>query len=228
MAEVSAGSPFLNVVIGLRGELIRCGVTRMVESIRAVRSHRVMPNLANAIAFAATLTSAVLIVAMSELTEDDVSSLLAAARSLKIVALVEDADVTSLGETTKFSSGLLAMDELDARTLEGALRRAVIGEFLMPQRLAVQLLTLSEFGPAARSDRPRMTPREQQTIQLLVEGLTNKQIARRLSVSEHGAKRLVANVLAKLDCPNRTTAVSRIFRDGLYEHYAARTPVPQH
>lgn len=228
MPEGPGDSPFLNVVIGLRSELIRHGVTRMVESIRFVKSHRVVPNLAKAIAFTATLTSAVLVVAMNELTEEDVGRLIAVAGKVKIVALIDDADVANLGHLAQFSSGLIAIDELETRTLEGALGRAVTGELLVPQRLAVRLLTMSDHRAGPRLDRPRMTPREQQAIQLLVEGLTNKQIARRLGVSEHGAKRLVANVLAKLGCPNRTLAVARIFRDGLHEEYGIRMPVPQH
>ena len=59
------------------------------------------------------------------------------------------------------------------------------------------------------------TPREQQTLALLVEGLPNKQIARRLGISEHGAKRNVANILAKLNVPNRTLAAAKAVRDGL-------------
>lgn len=49
----------------------------------------------------------------------------------------------------------------------------------------------------------------------MAEGLSNKQAARRLQISEHGVKRLVGNVLAKLNCPNRTLAVVRAIEDGL-------------
>jgi hypothetical protein len=37
-------------------------------------------------------------------------------------------------------------------------------------------------------------------------------LARRLGISVHGAKRHVANVLAKLDCSNRTLAVAKALR----------------
>ncbi|MCY0931861.1 helix-turn-helix transcriptional regulator [Streptomyces sp. H27-H1] len=57
-----------------------------------------------------------------------------------------------------------------------------------------------------RDRNATLTPRERETPHLLVEGLSNKLIARRLRISEHGAKRLVANVLAKMNCPNRTQA----------------------
>ena len=56
-----------------------------------------------------------------------------------------------------------------------------------------------------------MTPRESETLNLLSKGLSNKQIARSLHISQHGAKRHVANVIAKLNCPNRTLAVALAF-----------------
>jgi DNA-binding NarL/FixJ family response regulator len=62
-----------------------------------------------------------------------------------------------------------------------------------------------------------LTPREQAALALLVQGLSNKQIARRLTISEHGAKRHVANLLAKLNCPNRTMAAVVAVREGLLE-----------
>ena len=61
----------------------------------------------------------------------------------------------------------------------------------------------------------RLTPREQAALRLIVDGLSNKQIARRLSISTHGAKRHVANVLAKLNCENRTMAAAMAIRHGL-------------
>jgi DNA-binding NarL/FixJ family response regulator len=61
----------------------------------------------------------------------------------------------------------------------------------------------------------QLTPREQETLSLLVEGRSNKQIANRLGISINGAKRHVANVLAKLNCPNRTLAAAEAVRLGV-------------
>jgi DNA-binding CsgD family transcriptional regulator len=76
-------------------------------------------------------------------------------------------------------------------------------------------------GAALTRPAVRLTPREQQVLVLMVEGLSNKQIGRRLDISFHGAKRLVASILAKLDSPTRTVAVARALREGLYEQYLA-------
>ena len=44
-----------------------------------------------------------------------------------------------------------------------------------------------------------LTPREHEVLRLLAEGLTNRQIAERLVVSEHTVHRHVTNLLRKLD-----------------------------
>jgi LuxR family transcriptional regulator, maltose regulon positive regulatory protein len=75
------------------------------------------------------------------------------------------------------------------------------------------------LGAAARDDDrsslPEVTPREREVLRLLAEGLTNKQIAERLVVSEHTVHHHVTNVLRKLDLPSRTAAAAYAFRHGL-------------
>ncbi len=60
-----------------------------------------------------------------------------------------------------------------------------------------------------------LTPREQEVLQLLAEGLSNAAIALRLSISEHTVKFHVSAVCAKLGASNRTDAVRRGVRQGL-------------
>lgn len=52
-------------------------------------------------------------------------------------------------------------------------------------------------------------------LKLVAQGLSNKQIARRLAVSEYTAKRHVANILTKLDLPSRAAAAAYAARQGL-------------
>ena len=52
---------------------------------------------------------------------------------------------------------------------------------------------------------------------MLAEGLSNKQIAARLNISDHTAKFHVNSILGKLDATTRTEAVMRALRSGLLE-----------
>ena len=60
-----------------------------------------------------------------------------------------------------------------------------------------------------------LTPREQQVLELLAEGLPNKAIAARLGISDQTVKFHVASIAAKLGATNRTDAVRLALRRGL-------------
>lgn len=60
-----------------------------------------------------------------------------------------------------------------------------------------------------------LTPREIEVLQLLAAGLGNKEIASRLSISEHTAKFHVAAIMGKLGASSRTEAVTLGIRHGL-------------
>jgi len=60
-----------------------------------------------------------------------------------------------------------------------------------------------------------LTPREMDVLEMLAEGLSNKLIAHRLSISDHTAKFHVNSILAKLNAGTRTEAVTRGIRLGL-------------
>ena len=60
-----------------------------------------------------------------------------------------------------------------------------------------------------------LTPRETEVLEMLAEGLSNKEIAYRLGISEHTAKFHVNSILAKLNAGTRTEAVMRGIRLGL-------------
>jgi DNA-binding CsgD family transcriptional regulator len=71
-----------------------------------------------------------------------------------------------------------------------------------------------EYSSADALPTP-LTARERQVAELLVEGASNKLIARRLEISVHTAKFHVAAVLDKLGARNRSDAVAIALRDGL-------------
>jgi DNA-binding CsgD family transcriptional regulator len=69
-------------------------------------------------------------------------------------------------------------------------------------------------SPSADGNVP-LTPRELEVLALLVEGASNKMIARRLGISVHTAKFHVGSLLDKLDAVGRTDAVAHAARLGV-------------
>jgi DNA-binding NarL/FixJ family response regulator len=60
-----------------------------------------------------------------------------------------------------------------------------------------------------------LTPREQEVLAMLSEGLLNKEIASRLQISEHTVKFHISSIMSKLGASSRTEAVTRGIRRGL-------------
>jgi DNA-binding NarL/FixJ family response regulator len=60
-----------------------------------------------------------------------------------------------------------------------------------------------------------LTPREIEVLALLADGFANREIARRMHISEHTVKFHVSSILGKLGAATRTEAVTRGYREGL-------------
>jgi len=99
----------------------------------------------------------------------------------------------------------------------GAAIRAVAAGLtvLEPGLLAVLERGTRAATPMAGESREELTAREREILQLVAEGLTNKAIALRLTISDHTVKFHVASILAKLGAGSRTEAVHLAARQGL-------------
>jgi DNA-binding NarL/FixJ family response regulator len=151
---------------------------------------------------------------------------LAAAAGVPVLAVLPAADLdravvlaAALG-----ADGYLLDVDLTVPALADALAKLAAGAVPMSPALVRRMMSRIRTGAPAPPRRPALTPRETQTLTLLAEGLSNKQIARRLDITLHGVKRHVASVLVKLDSPNRTLAVATALRDGLLTGPSATGP----
>ena len=96
--------------------------------------------------------------------------------------------------------------ELEARrALDGFARLGADPGAMRARRIINQCASASDWPDA-------ITPRERDVLELIVVGLTNRQIAERLVVSEHTVHRHVTNILRKLDLPTRSAAAAYAVR----------------
>jgi len=135
-----------------------------------------------------------------------------------IVALLADEELAADAYAAG-ARGLLFRDAGPSR-LAAALRAVAQGLVVLDGALAGLLSPAAaddDRPDSAEDDEPAepLTPREQEVLHLLAEGLSNKQIGARLGVSEHTAKFHVAAILGKLGAEGRTDAVVRAARAGL-------------
>jgi NarL family two-component system response regulator YdfI len=69
--------------------------------------------------------------------------------------------------------------------------------------------------PPVERELDALTTREREVLEMLAEGLSNKEIAWRMKISDHTVKFHVASIFAKLDVSTRTEAVMQGIRRGL-------------
>ena len=104
--------------------------------------------------------------------------------------------------------------DASADQLITAFQAAAQGLALLP---AASIRTVLRGDPVEVTDavQEALTARELEVLQLVSQGLSNKMIARQLSISEHTVKFHVSSTYAKLGAANRTEAVSHAARRGL-------------
>jgi DNA-binding NarL/FixJ family response regulator len=123
--------------------------------------------------------------------------------------------------------GYLLKDATKGEILE-AVRGVLSGDAALDQNLSMQLLQrlISESQQEPRSPlqdekeqekiRESLTARELEILELLIQGLSNQEIARYLTVSLSTVKTHIQHIIAKLEVSDRTQAAVRAIRLGLF------------
>ncbi|MFF8830388.1 response regulator transcription factor [Streptomyces sp. NPDC015131] len=135
-----------------------------------------------------------------------------------LLILVDPADVIEQSWADR-AKGFVDWADLRPETLREAIADVRAGRFHVSASLVRRSVTAphhhGDDSPSKRASMVALTAREHQVLRLIAEGQSNRQVARSLSISEHGVKRTVGILLAKLNCPNRTLAVVRAIEAGL-------------
>lgn len=130
------------------------------------------------------------------------------------ILLVDDphADV-ALAALRAGASAVLARQS-DARELLTALEAVHIGLVVLDATVRDALAPAPTAARVSALTEP-LTERERQVLAMLANGLSNRRIAERLTISENTVKAHVAAILAKLGATTRTEAVTVGVRLGL-------------
>ncbi len=141
--------------------------------------------------------------------------------TIKVVMLTVSDDDDHLYDAIKFGAHGYLLKDLRPEQLYDMLRSVMAGETALSPRIAGRLLVeiregLSTRTPTTRqTDEPVVTPRELEILQLVAEGLSNKEIGRKLHITEGTVKNHVHNALERLHMDNRIQAAAYIVRQGL-------------
>ena len=116
-----------------------------------------------------------------------------------------DDDEASTTAVLAGASGYVLKDIRGQGLLDG-IRRVAAGEQLVTRTVAKQVVSGVTARMSAGPDPDGLSMREQQVLDLIAEGLTNRQIGEQLELAEKTVKNYVSGLLAKLGLERRTQA----------------------
>jgi DNA-binding NarL/FixJ family response regulator len=159
---------------------------------------------------------------------EGVRAIRAAGFATKIVMLTISEDDDDLFDAIRAGANGYLLKNIRPEALFGDLRGVVRGESPIAPGIAGKLLDALREGPVRPRSQPSaaegeaaLTRRETEILQLVAAGLSNKEIAAQLVITEGTVKNHVHNALEKLHLSNRTQAAAYTVAQGLV------TPPPE-
>jgi DNA-binding NarL/FixJ family response regulator len=141
-----------------------------------------------------------------------------------VVVMAQDEDEESLFASIKAGAAAFLIKDVSPDDLVTIIRRVSKGEFLINDKVfskpAVASRVLKEFrelavyGQEAQPIFAPLSPREVEILDNIAQGMTNKQVAYALSISEQTVKNHMSSILRKLSVNDRTQAVVYAMRQG--------------
>ena len=144
--------------------------------------------------------------------------------STGIIVLAQSEDEDALFDAIKAGAAAFILKDVGPDDLVTIIRRVALGEFLINDKVfakpAVASRVLKEFrelaiyGQEAQPIFAPLSPREVQILDNIAQGMTNKQVAYTLTISEQTVKNHMSSILRKLSVNDRTQAVVYAMRQG--------------
>lgn len=142
------------------------------------------------------------------------------APAARIIMLTVSDEEGDLYEAVKNGASGYLLKDSSIEEVAQAVRVVAEGQSLISPSMAAKLI--DEFKEISRTDRevggvPRLTGRELEVLRLVATGLNNREVAKRLFISENTVKNHVRNILDKLQLHSRMEAVMYAVREKLLE-----------
>jgi DNA-binding NarL/FixJ family response regulator len=144
--------------------------------------------------------------------------------STGIIVLAVEEDEEALFDAIKAGAAAFILKDVGPDDLVTIIRRVGQGEYLINDKVfskpAVASRVLKEFrelavyGQEAAPIFAPLSPREVEILDNIAQGMTNKQVAYALSISEQTVKNHMSSILRKLSVNDRTQAVVYAMRQG--------------
>ena len=203
----------IRVAIADDHHVIRVGLEQLLATFDDVETVGAAPGGAEAIELCATERPDVLLLDLSMPEVDGIEvtrRTREASPETQIVVFTSFSDRERIVEALDAGAVGYLLKDAEPQEIHAAIRAAARGESPLAPKAAAALLA----DRRARPQAPELSPREREVLRLVVEGLANKQIARRLGISEKTVKGHLTNLFQRIDVRDRTQAALWAERTG--------------
>jgi two-component system, NarL family, response regulator DevR len=125
---------------------------------------------------------------------------------VQCLMLTSFADDEALFDSIMAGAAGYVLKQVKGADLVDSVRRVAAGQSLLDPTVTTRVLDRLRRGPEEETGGVHLTDQERRILDLLAEGLTNRQIGERLYLAEKTVKNYVSNVLLKLGMHRRTEA----------------------
>ncbi|MDQ1533527.1 MAG: two-component system, NarL family, response regulator DevR [Actinomycetota bacterium] len=126
--------------------------------------------------------------------------------SIQCLILTSFSDDEALFDSIMAGAAGYLLKQIKGTDLVDAIRRVASGQSLLDPNVTTRVLERLRKGPEEDERLARLTDRERTILDLIAEGMTNRQIGERLFLAEKTVKNYVSNLLSKLGMERRTEA----------------------
>jgi len=139
----------------------------------------------------------------------------AASPSTRVIVLTSFADDNKVFPAIKAGAISYLLKDISPEDLAHAIRAAQRNEAVLHPEVAAKLM--QEFSAPKSNEAPvdQLTPREMDVLRLVAKGMSNKEIADKLIISEKTTKTHISNILSKLHLADRTQVAIYALRQRL-------------
>ncbi len=125
---------------------------------------------------------------------------------IRCLMLTSFSDDEALFQAIMAGAAGYLLKQVRGTDLVTAIRNVAAGQSLLDPAITAQVLERLRKGNEEDERLAHLTPQERNILELIAEGLTNRQIAERVHLAEKTVKNYVSNLLAKLGMERRTEA----------------------
>jgi DNA-binding NarL/FixJ family response regulator len=125
---------------------------------------------------------------------------------IRCIILTSFSDDEALFQAIMAGASGYLLKQIRGTDLVDAVRRVAEGQSLLDPTVTARVLERIREGPETDERLARLTEQERRILDLIAEGLTNRQIAEQVHLAEKTVKNYVSNLLSKLGMERRTQA----------------------